>query len=71
MNRLEMFGDVFEMTALDIGAQIAADPREIVNRHRHCDAIGRAGNTQFVVGCGNRDGEADDLPRRGEPRHHQ
>ena len=35
------------------------------------DAVGRRGNADFVVGRGHLDGEADDLPWRGQPLHDQ
>ena len=34
-------------------------------------AVGRRRDADFVVGCRHPDGETDDLPRRGQPLHHQ
>ena len=34
------------------------------------NAVRRGGNADFIVGRGHLDGQADDLPRRGQPLHH-
>ena len=42
-----------------------------MQRHGDGDAIGRGGDADLVVGGRDLDGEADDLPRRRQPLHHQ
>ena len=66
-----MLGDAVEMSALDIGPQLDREERQIVQRDGDGDAIGGGGNADFVVRPGHLDGQADDLPWRGQPLHHQ
>ncbi len=71
MQALELLGDVVEMAALDIRSQAGGEEAQIVQGYGDGDAIGRSGNTDFIVGSGHLDGEPDDLPRRGQPLHDQ
>src|SRR6266404_9056124 len=66
-----MLGDVIEMAALDVRPQAGREEGQIVQLDGDGNAVGRCGNTDLIVGRGHLDGEADDLPRRGQPLHDQ
>ena len=71
MKGLELLGDIVELAAPDIGAQAGREEGQIVQRDGDGNAVGRRGDANFIVGGRHLDGEADDLPWRGQPLHHQ
>ena len=71
MERLELFGNVVELPAPDVGAQAGRKKVQIMQRDGDCNPVGRRGNSDFVVGGRHPDREANDLPRRNQPLHDQ
>ena len=71
MQDFQLLGDIVELAAPDIRAQAGREEGEIVQRDGDGNAVGRGGDADFIVGRRHLDGEADDLPGRGQPLHDQ
>ena len=50
MQDLQLLADIVELAAPDVGAQAGREEREIVQRDRDGDAVGRGGDANFIVG---------------------